>query len=76
MNKSEMNLPVKVIGRVCKTNLTSWNFSTKKESQIMEEFPGVEIDIIYENLIPILVLVFESTEESLAFILKYGKEYV
>lgn len=71
-----MNIPAEFIGRVLKTKFRRSNLDYGKVNQIQEEFPGSEIDVIYENLTPIVVLVFESTEDCLVFTLKYGKDYV
>ena len=71
-----MNLPAEFIGRVCKTKLTGLPSNFKKLSEIVKEWPGSEIDVVYEKLTPVVVVIFESTEDCLAFTLKYGKEYV
>lgn len=71
-----MIIPAELTGRVCKTRLSSMINLERKLSEIQKEFPVSEIDVVYENLRPIIVLVFESTEDCLAFKLKYGNEYV
>lgn len=63
-------------GRICKTKLSVLSPNFKKKDEIMKEWQGSEIDILYEDGRPIVVVVFESQIECLAFTLKYGKEYV
>lgn len=71
-----MNLPAEFIGRVYKTRSTALGSNMKRLSEIKEQWPGSEIDVVYEDQRPIIVLVFESTMDCLAFKLKYGNEYV
>jgi len=72
-----MNLPEEFKNRVLKTKLNPYRYSQdKKLNQILAEFSESEIDILYENLRPILVLVFQSEIDLLAYRLKYGDEYV
>lgn len=71
-----MNIPDEFSYRVVKTRLSIMNNDFRKINEIVELWPGSQIDVIYENLRPIVVLVFESQEDALAFRLKYGDEYV
>jgi hypothetical protein len=71
-----MNLPEEFRNRVCKTKLTGFGSSFRKLDQIRKEWEGSDIDVLYENAKPIVVVVFETQEDCLAFTLKYGKEYV
>lgn len=71
-----MNLPEEFKNRVCKTKLSGLGSSFKQLDQIRNEWQGSVIDVIYENAKPIVVVVFETPEDCLAFTLKYGKEYV
>lgn len=72
-----MNLPEEFKNRVFKTKLSPCTYyQDKKLSQILAEFSESEIDVLYENLRPILVLVFQSEIDLLAYRLKYGDEYV
>jgi hypothetical protein len=71
-----MNIPAEFSGRVVKTRISGLNASFRKLDEIRKEWQGSEIDVIYENAKPIVVIVFENTEDCLAFTLKYGKEYV
>jgi len=69
-------IPAELTHRVCKTKLSGLGQSFKRLDQIRKEWQGSEIDVVYENARPIVVVVFESPEDCLAFTLKYGKEYV
>jgi hypothetical protein len=71
-----MIIPAELTHRVCKTKLSGLGQSFKRLDQIRKEWQGSEIDVVYENARPIVVVVFESPEDCLAFTLKYGKEYV
>jgi hypothetical protein len=71
-----MVIPPHLEHRVCRTKLSGWCSSFQKLDKIRREWQGSEIDVIYENSRPIVVVVFESPEDCLAFTLKYGKEYV
>ncbi len=71
-----MIIPEELSHRVCKTKLSGLGSSFNRLDQIRKEWQGSEIDVIYENARPIVVVVFESPEDCLAFTLKYGNEYV
>lgn len=75
-----MNLPEEFRHRVYKTKLSGFGTSFIKLDQIRKKWQGSEIDVIYEgtgtNHRPVVVVVFETPEDCLAFTLKYGKEYV
>lgn len=71
-----MNLPAEFTGRVVKTRLTGLPSNFKRLTEVTKSWQGSEIDVIYETGQPIIVVVFESTEDALAFTLKYGNEYV
>lgn len=71
-----MEYPAEFFHRVYETRMTGLSGHTKILSEIMNDNPGTEIDVVYENLRPIIVLVFPTQEDCLAFTLKYGKEYV
>jgi hypothetical protein len=71
-----MNIPAEFSGRVFQTKVSGLGDTSKSLSRIIKSWPGSEIDVVYENLKPIVVIVFESREDCLAFTLKYGKEYV
>jgi hypothetical protein len=71
------NLPKEFKNRVCRTKHSPYVYSLDKRlGQILEEFSGSEIDILYENTHPILVLVFQSEIDLLAYKVKYGEDYV
>ncbi len=70
-----MIIPDEFSGRVVKTRLNGLFNSTKRLDQIVESWPGSEIDVVYEGDKAIVVIVFESTEDCLAFKLKYGDNY-
>jgi hypothetical protein len=70
-----MNLPAEFSNRVVKTRLSGLSASFKKLDEIRKEWQGSEIDVLYEDGRPIVVVVFESEMDCLAFTLKYGKEY-
>ena len=76
-----MNVPDEFAGRVCKTRIAGVITNFKKFDKIREEWPGSEIDIMFEKVEggepkPLIVVVFESTMDCMAFKLKYGSEYV
>jgi len=71
-----MIIPDEFIGRVCKTKISGLGSSFKKLDEIRKEWQGSEIDVVYENGRPIVVVIFESQMDCLAFTLKYGKDYV
>lgn len=71
-----MNISEGFSGRVYKTKTRAFNYQSKRIDEIMKGWSGSEIDVIYENLIPIVVIVFESREDCLAFKLKHGDDYV
>jgi len=71
-----MIIPVEFSSRVCKTRITILSANFKKLDEIKKEWQGSEIDVVYENGKPIVVVVFETSEDCLAFKLKYGEIYV
>jgi hypothetical protein len=70
-----MKIPDEFIGRVVKTRLSGLGSSSKRLTETVKAWPGSEIDVVYENGRAIVVVVFESTEDCLAFKLKYGDTY-
>jgi hypothetical protein len=71
-----MSYPDEFLHRVYKTRLRGMHFNGKKLDEIIKNIPGSEIDVIYEDLKPIVVIVFETQEDCLAFTLKHGTNYV
>lgn len=71
-----MNIPEEFSGRVYQTKLGALTTDFRKINQIVKEWQGTEIDVIYKNGRSIIVLVFESREDALAFRLKHGDNYV
>ncbi len=72
-----MNLPAEFVGRVVKTKLSGLTQSMKQQNQITESWPGSYIDVVYESATKMtVVIVFETTEDALAYKLKYGDNYV
>ena len=71
-----MKIPEEFVGRVCKTKLNGLTSCFKTLDKTVKEWPGSEIDVVYENGKSIVVIVFESSEDCLAFKLKYGDQYV
>lgn len=69
-----MNIPEEFKNRVYKTKLSGLFGARIFEIQKLAE--GAEIDVIYENNRPVIVIVFETQEDCLAFTLKYGNKYV
>lgn len=70
-------LPEEFKNRVIRTKLRPYSFSLdEKLGQILAEFSESEIDVLYENTRPILVLVFQSEIDLLTYKLKYGDNYV
>jgi len=70
-----MIIPDELVGRVAKTRLSGAISGFRKLDEIRKLWQVAEIDVVYENLDPIIVVVFESTEDCLAFKLKYGDDY-
>lgn len=76
-----MIIPDEFAGRVVKTKMVGVSMNFKKFDKIRKEWPGSEIDVIYEKVEgdepkPLIVVIFESTVDCMAFKLKYGNEYV
>ena len=75
-----MIISEKFTDRVCRTKLSGFSSSFKKLDEIAKEWPGSEIDVIYEGTgithKPVVVVIFANSEDCLAFKLKYGDEYV
>ncbi len=71
-----MEYPAEFSCRVYRTRLSGMTSSLKPLDKIVENYPGTEIDVIFEDLKPIVVIVFPTQEDCLAFTLKYGKNYV
>lgn len=71
-----MNIPPEFINRVQRTNLSGLSLSFKRMDEIRKQWPGSDLDVVYENGKPIVVLVFESEIDKTAYILKYGNNYV
>ena len=70
-----MNIPAEFAGRVVKTRFGDSVRDRHSLSEVVKDWPESYIDVVYENLKPIVVVVFESTEDCLAFKLKYGDRY-
>ena len=49
---------------------------SKRLDEIIKSEPETYVDVIYENLKPIVVIVFPTQEDCLAFTLKNGTKYV
>lgn len=71
-----MTIPAEFTHRVVRTKLSGLTSSFEKLDQIRSQWPGSEIDVLYESGKPIIVLVFESEMDCLAYTLKYGNNYV
>ena len=70
-----MKLPDEFINRVYKTRFSGLTSSFKQIDEIQKLAEGSEIDVIYIDSRPVVVLVFETQEDCLAFTLKYGDKY-
>jgi len=70
-----MTIPAEFTNRVFKTKLSGMLSAGKQLTEIQKLAEGSEIDVLYENGRPIVVLVFETQEDCLAFNLKYGNKY-
>lgn len=72
-----MNIPEEFKGRVVRTRLSGMQWNTQLTKKITEEYPGAEIDVIFETPTSSrIVIVFETREDSLSYHLKYGGDYV
>ncbi len=75
-----MEIPAEFSGRVCKTKKGWLSINPRIESEIQKSWPDSYLDVVFENLNgkieTITVIVFESTEDCLAFRLRYGDDYV
>ena len=76
---SKMNVPEQFKHRIFRTRFSGLNIDVMNRNQIQELAPGSEIDVVIESLngfpIPVVVLVFETPEDCLAFTLKHGHKY-
>jgi hypothetical protein len=74
-----MKLPDSFKNRVFRTRFSSLTLYLEKQSQMDNIPPGSEIDVVYESahgeINPIIVLVFETPEDCLAFTLSHGHKY-
>lgn len=70
-----MKIPDEFANRIYRTRFSGLLCSAKELNQIQNLAEGSEIDVIYENGKAIVVLVFETQEDCLAFTLKYGGKY-
>ena len=76
-----MNIPEEFTGRVCRTNVGGLSSDLKKLSELLKEWPASEVDVIFETrgvekFFPVVVNVFETGTDHLAFKLKHGNKYV
>jgi hypothetical protein len=71
-----MNYPEEFLHRIYKTRFNGMGRNPKKLDEIVKDWPGSEIDVVYENLKPIVVIVFETAEDNLSFTLQHGDKYV
>lgn len=71
-----MILPEEFKNRVYKTKLSGLSGSFVRLDEVRKEWEGSDIDVIFENGKSVIVVVFETPEDYLAFKLKYGDEYV
>jgi len=71
-----MSYPDEFIHRVYKTQARVLFSIPKRLDEIVKSEPDSYIDVIYENLRPIIVIVFPTQEDCLAFTLKNGNKYV
>ena len=70
-----MKLPDEFACRIFKTRFSALTTSFKEMREVEKLVEGSEIDVIYEEGKAIIVLVFETQEDCLAFTLKYGDKY-
>lgn len=74
-----MNIPESFKHRVFRTRFSGLNIDARNRDQIVALAPDSEIDVIYETVNgqpkPIVVLVFETQEDCLAFTLQHGHKY-
>ncbi len=75
-----MNIPDEFKHRVAKTKLNGFSTSFKRLDEIRKEWEGSKLDVVYEGTglthRPVVLVIFETSEDCLAFKLKYGDEYV
>lgn len=71
-----MSYPDEFTHRVYKTNVRGIAALPKRLGEIIKSEPETYVDVIYENLKPIIVIVFPTQEDCLAFTLKNGTKYV
>lgn len=70
-----MKIPDEFANRVFKTRFSGFHSSAKQLTEIQNLAEGSEIDVIYESGKAVVVVVFETQEDCLAFTLKYGDKY-
>jgi hypothetical protein len=73
---SKMVVPDELSGRIYRTRFTGRFTEIEKMNQLLKDWPNSELDVTYENLQPVVYFIFESSEDCLAFKLKYGENYV
>ena len=71
-----MSYPDEFIHRVYKTKLSALCGLPKRLDEITISNPDSYVDVIYENLKTVIVIVFPTQEDCLAFTLKNGTNYI
>jgi hypothetical protein len=75
-----MNIPPEFTGRVYQTRCNGLLIDTRKLLEMLKEWPGSEVDVVFEKApgspTPVVVIVFETAEDNTAFTLKHGYKYV
>ena len=76
-----MNIPDEFSGRILKLRSQSLFTTRTPIDPLLSEWPGAYIDVLYESISPgdiqvTSVVVFETSEDALAFKIKYGDKYV
>lgn len=70
-----MKIPDEFANRIYRTRFSGFLSTAKQLTEIQNLAEGSEVDVIYEDGKAIVVLVFETQEDCLAFTLKYGDKY-
>lgn len=66
-----MELSAEFSQRIFRTRISCIFTNFKRLDQIVKDWSGSEIDIIEENLQPIVIIIFKTAEDCLAFTLRY-----
>lgn len=71
-----MTYPEEYTERLYRLKYTGLGTAPKRLVEVLKSDPELYVDVIYEKMTAICVIVFPTKEDHTAFTLKYGKNYV